>query len=970
MSRPGPRTMGSCAVNAACLVLLSLLPAPTAAAPTPRTAPTAPVRIDDAHVPFVYDAGTKLVQTHDGRLWLDKAPRPIHKANIRSYARLAIPFSPPCLRGRSDADIEDGLRHARFTGLDANGHRWLVRPTIKKLSLFEVHDGAVRRKDFGRGYYDSVCGETCPPTFGFYGRQVLHERDGGLVLAGTDRLWRRRGEAWSEIELPVPSEADEAKDLLGKRSPYYSDQLFVDGEETWLVRSFYTNCHKAGSFAIRFTGGAARIIERTKNEFITGLVRHTDGVYFLLTTRHSLPGGGDAHRPCGIRRIPKPHVQALDADTIRRRIAELDSDSFPVRDAASKALAALPDSAMGILQQARKTATSEEVKVRLDAAIKAIAGCETTSTEAELGGFSQAALLFVDRAGRQYVQAWSDGLKQPLLLVADGRGPLRKVPLPGPEFGMDFQGADGAIYAHDDAFVYRMGPRDLSPRKLVALGQFAGKGAGVVGERGGVLCLSCPARTRYWSSPDRLFWLDPSRASDAVALPGKAIATHLPASSNTSDDCPVAAGCGGRLWFVKHWRTPLARAGGRALSPQYRVRTQLCRAGGGRVEALTDEVPTSFHPSVWPLTGRAALVVAMAGNDGIDGCFLYDGGEVHRAKSLKAIVETCHERLLRLLPEGAAWASGDYYEQACLIRLGDAFYAQGCIYKREGGGCGDVNWSGIFRGGRWVRFVQDHIGAGDDPPPLIDRIAGVDARTGRLLGFTDGCKTLRWLAVADGAGDETLYSHRTPAAWRWTDRTRLPRYDAHWILTDDARRHWLRVHTEREAASKAAGRKDEYDNWRVDYTSDDFLSARRWNGGRWRTLKASLYGGQVYEDATGGVWHLRMREAEVHPPGAGASQIVPLDACAIGQARLAVESREAVWVLTQQSLWRFVLQRDEPFGPPRWRAERRFGLQRFAFRVTGPWICGRDLYYQVGDKLFHASLAELLACERARCPAR
>jgi hypothetical protein len=98
----------------------------------------------------------------------------------------------------------------------------------------------------------------------------------------------------------------------------------------------------------------------------------------------------------------------------------------------------------------------------------------------------------------------------------------------------------------------------------------------------------------------------------------------------------------------------------------------------------------------------------------------------------------------------------------------------------------------------------------------------------------------------------------------------------------------------------------------------------------------------------------------VHFSG-GKSQIIPLDACAVDHARLAVESTEAVWITTQQSLWRFVLTRDVKGNPLKWTPERRFSLQRFAFHMTGPWICGRDVYYIAGDKLYHATMGELLA---------
>ena len=61
----------------------------------------------------------------------------------------------------------------------------------------------------------------------------------------------------------------------------------------------------------------------------------------------------------------------------------------------------------------------------------------------------------------------------------------------------------------------------------------------------------------------------------------------------------------------------------------------------------------------------------------------------------------------------------------------------------------------------------------------------------------------------------------------------------------------------------------------------------------------------------------------------GQRQLISLDAGTPKQFRMAVESADAVWVASQQSLRRFRLERDKDGRPSRWVADQTFCLPRF-----------------------------------------
>jgi hypothetical protein len=188
------------------------------------------------------------------------------------------------------------------------------------------------------------------------------------------------------------------------------------------------------------------------------------------------------------------------------------------------------------------------------------------------------------------------------------------------------------------------------------------------------------------------------------------------------------------------------------------------------------------------------------------------------------------------------------------------------------------------------------------------------------------------------------------------NNTSLPRFTGGWMLTPGAAEHFQKAHILRvkEARDRGVSMPEIF----PEYHSADMPAFRRWEDGKWRTIEQSLYGGEVWEDAAGGLWHFRVREAEVTFPD-GRRQLIPLDAGTAKQFHLAVESEDAVWVASQQSLCRFCLERNECGRPSRWAGERVFRLPCFGVGFVGPWIAGESLYYLSAGKLFHVKMDEL-----------
>ncbi len=72
------------------------------------------------------------------------------------------------------------------------------------------------------------------------------------------------------------------KGLDNGRHSYYSSQIYRDGGAHWVVRNVMSNAPEPGSAVVRVEGGKSEVVFRTIGEYVTGLVRHPEGMYALI----------------------------------------------------------------------------------------------------------------------------------------------------------------------------------------------------------------------------------------------------------------------------------------------------------------------------------------------------------------------------------------------------------------------------------------------------------------------------------------------------------------------------------------------------------------------------------------------------------------------------------------------------------------------------------------------------------------
>ena len=541
------------------------------------------------------------------------------------------------------------------------------------------------------------------------------------------------------------------------------------------------------------------------------------------------------------------------------------------------------------------------------------------------------------------------------MLAGDGGKKLHTIRLPGADVTFDLETADGTIYLRTPQRLYTLDGRTGAVKGVLDFGVFAGTGVRLVAVQDGKLCFEHTVRVD-WDKPVIPFWVDPAKGADSPALGGRVIATGVTNVANGSGYCRVANGSGRRLWFLKYSAKPLKRDPKKFPSPQHRISTDLWQAVDGTVQRMGGPCATSYNPSVWPLNDDTAIVVAMSGNDGINGHLFIDRGKTHKHGRMKDLIEQHADRILAMMPDGTMYRAGPHHERVWLIRVKDGLCMAESFYERRGNGAGQVQACGIFRKGRWHRYITHGQWIRGKSKPFFDRPVGIDCASGRMLAYANECTELRWIPVASDAKDDELVLTRPVAfAWTWANRTALPRLTGSWILTPQAADRWIKAYRARRPAAIKAGLLD----FEIEYESDELSAVRFWQYNQWRQVDASPYGGSLWEDDAGSVWHLRLREAAVQLPN-GTRQTFPLDALHPYYARLAVESPEAVWIATAQSLWRMTLQRNALGQAKKWSVDRRFSQQQHGFGIAGPWLCGDHLYYVSGASLHHVRLSELL----------
>lgn len=563
-----------------------------------------------------------------------------------------------------------------------------------------------------------------------------------------------------------------------------------------------------------------------------------------------------------------------------------------------------------------------------------------------LESYKAARLLAIDAQGRQFVQPYKDGQPAAKLLILDGKGAAVAVDLPSADLHLDLQAGDGWLYGGDRRGIIRM---DTSGRTelLVPAGRFDPSSLRVLAVKDRSLCVRRILKTDSMETP-LSFWVDPAAAAATPPLPGKAIADQLPDPLGADRSYPIVA-ANDTLYLASEVREKLPP--GEPDDPQEGVATRLWSIRGDKLTPATDWVKwTSEKPTVWPLEGGAAIVVGAWNprNDG--GYFLYDGAEARRYDGLREMVKAEAPLLRKLMPDGVIFFANETYEEVLLGRIGDGFVMQDAYFgefnNASGRGGGIVNCTGIYRNDAW-EFVEQ-IGEQKTPFSPFDGLVGADVKTGRALAYADKGKKLQWIPVdSQSKPAETVLEMDKDFCWYWWDGLSAPRLTGAWILTEEAAKGFVKKKAELEA-------KGDDDLEGLD--SADTPAFRRWSNGKWETLNRSFSGSWACQDNAGRTWLLRTDEIEVFCPD-GTSQLIPTDKMVGGQ--LAVESDDAVWLATDQSLWRLALEKDAA-GKAEWRFTHRFGLQSVAFDFAGPWIVGRDFYYASGGTLYYTTIDELI----------
>ena len=102
-------------------------------------------------------------------------------------------------------------------------------------------------------------------------------------------------------------------------------------------------------------------------------------------------------------------VEALDPKRIQRLLADLGSDVFAVREAASKAIRALDEQAIPYLEATLKSAESVEVRLRVQRILEQHQGAPLTSEQIRRSRAVMLLELIGDGASKSLLQRWAGG---------------------------------------------------------------------------------------------------------------------------------------------------------------------------------------------------------------------------------------------------------------------------------------------------------------------------------------------------------------------------------------------------------------------------------------------------------------------------------------------------------------------------------------------------------------------------------
>ncbi len=609
----------------------------------------------------------------------------------------------------------------------------------------------------------------------------------------------------------------------------------------------------------------------------------------------------------------------VDKQGLTPLLAKLSDKSYKVRKAAAMELEQAGRAGIEVLQEAIDESRDPEQMLWLRTALKKLKTSPSARlVPTKLGGFEALDFVFQARDGMQFYRPWKEGKLQAesFLLCINGGKKVRKIALPRPDrfFQLQLETPDGKIIGRDSQCVFELDLKTLSFRYLFALGKFAkSRSARVVAAKDGLYCLAVDGSKS--SSPSTLnMWYNPAGKRKATLLPGRAITDGVSRETNLEQRPGIAPGLDGRLWLL------------RRTGP---MQNQLAFAEGRKVTTLGPRLAKT-RATLLPLKKHAVLILP----EDRGSVLLHLGEKVIEKPRIKNMISENYQQMLDLVPDTTPYHTSLSWPETYLLRMGEDFWIKESFMRFIGNGCRIEDFRGLFGRRGWQNCD-------------IERIVGIDPAGKKILAYGKGCQKLFWASSQRGSLKiEPITERNYPFGWCWYDRSNLPYYRAGMILTESAIDRMKEKLSSPDSDSKVK--------------AEDFPGFRMWNGSGWVNWEGTLWDGGLYTDDTGGIWHIRRREATVQLKDGRRQRLVLDDVLDWKDVNLVQERPGAVWLATSQSVLRLVSDcKDGVFGP--YRIERRFTTRNCGYSIRGPWIIGgKDFYFASGGVLYHASLAELL----------
>lgn len=624
----------------------------------------------------------------------------------------------------------------------------------------------------------------------------------------------------------------------------------------------------------------------------------------------------------------------MDEVTVQQLLGELEFGSAEKREAAMTQLMNLPFSYAALLEKERKSTDNKDKAKRLSKILASVLSSFDIEQNALLGKSTAGRLLYVDRSDRSYVVLPG---KEALLVL--GAKISKRITIPDESFTIDYESKEGALYAHDRKYYYRLDPSKKSPLSRL----FRQEERGMSGQifhvtNDGKVGVS--RKTPGISMPWVDYWVDTKKKSSLPPMPGHVIAAGMSCRGFHMPFGHLAAtGPGETFWFVK-----LSGTGDEPNGAVYRVQN-------GQIGAMGEgTMRLSGTNLIWPLSDDRAIVISDTSSIVKFGATMIAGTQKKGYARLKDLVEAEWKTLLKYLPEAGGFWDGVYYwsHHTMLIRVGDGLAMQEYYHTvRPGLGSGTFAASGIFRKGRWAEFVQEGL-RNRKQPMIFGGWIGVNKNDGTIIGFGPKYKRIIARGIDSRAPRETVLASKDKEwAHSWMRAQGRPRFAGHLVLNPAA--------ADRRLAIKASGEK---------LTPSDYTGYRFLRGGKWVDVPFSLFRGEAYI-INGQLFHFMMGQVKILLPS-GKVQIVET-AGSWSATKISRESDDAVWINDVVSMRRMQAVRDEKIGViTSYKQTHHFSLAKLGFFVTGPWFSGGYGYYFADDTLHMFSLDELKTTQKSK----